>query len=49
VGKLWISPEAEGLKQFDWPAMARELQGLVLKMDVYEAMDMVLEKYEVKK
>jgi hypothetical protein len=45
VGKLWISSEADRLKKFDWPAMALELRDLVIKkIDVYEAMDMVLKK-----
>jgi hypothetical protein len=48
VGRIRIHPAAEQLKQFDWPAMARELQGLVLKMNVYEAQDMILEKHGVK-
>jgi hypothetical protein len=50
VGRLWISPEAERLKQFDWPAMALELRDLVIgKVDVYEAQDIILKKHGVKK
>jgi hypothetical protein len=49
VGRIWINPEGERLKQFDWPAMAKELQARVMnKMDVYEAQDMILEKQGVK-
>jgi len=49
VGKLWISPEAERLKKFDWVAMALELRDLVIgKMNVYEAQGMILEKHGVK-
>ena len=42
VGKLWIHPDAEKLKEFDWPGMALELQELVVKMDIYEAQDLLL-------
>jgi hypothetical protein len=50
VGKLWISPEAERLKKFDWPGMALELQQAVInKTDVYEASDIILKKHGVKR
>jgi hypothetical protein len=49
VGKLWIGPEAERLKKFDWPAMALELRQMVIdKVDVYVARDILLEKHGVK-
>jgi hypothetical protein len=43
VGKLWISPEAERLKQFDWPEMATRLRDMVVaKINVYEAQERIL-------
>jgi len=40
VGRLWINPDAERLRRFDWPAMALELRDMVMgKIDVYEAQD----------
>jgi hypothetical protein len=49
VGKLWISPEAERLRRFDWPAMALELRQMVMdKVDVYVAQDSVLKRHGAK-
>lgn len=50
LGRIWINPESKRLQPFDWPAMALELQKLVIKnkMDVYEAQDLVLEINGVK-
>jgi len=50
VGRLWINPDAEWLQQFDWPAMALELQQAVInKTEVYEASDIILKKHGVKR
>jgi len=49
MGKLRINPDAEQLKRFDWPGMARELRQMVIdKVDVYVAQDLVLKKHGVR-
>jgi len=43
VGKLWISPEAEALKRFNWIQMAEQLKNLIVSgEELHTAYQMVL-------